>query len=157
MRLNQRGMFDNIKALYWQHKARLGAPSLVHDIRDKGYDVSKRTVSRILQKLGLRSKVARKFKLRVAPKLFYNMLPNTLNRQFNPERPNQVLVTNITYIKTHEGWLYLCVIIDLFGRKVIRQQTSSHIDRNLVCNTLKHALFRRQFPKGVSLHIDRGS
>ncbi|OCG77636.1 hypothetical protein A9G42_04885 [Gilliamella sp. Nev6-6] len=71
-------MFDNIKALYWQHKARLGAPSLVHDIRGKGYDVSKRTASRILQKLGLRSKVARKFKLRVAPKLFYNMLPNTL-------------------------------------------------------------------------------
>jgi putative transposase len=83
--------------------------------------------------------------------------PNTLNRQFNPDKLNQVWITDITYIKTREGWLYLCVIIDLFGRKVIVQQTSSHIDRHLVCNTLKNVLYRRQFPKGVLLHSDLGS
>ncbi|WP_392561783.1 IS3 family transposase [Orbus sturtevantii] len=150
-------LFDNIKALYWWHKARLGAPSLVHDIRDKGYDVSERTVSRVLQKLGLRSKAARKCHYRAAPNQSHDVAPNTLDRQFNPDKPNLVWVTDITYIKTGEGWLYLCVIIDLFGRKVIGRQTSHRIDRHLVCNTLKNALFRRQFPKGVLLHSDRGS
>ncbi|WP_392564200.1 IS3 family transposase [Orbus wheelerorum] len=150
-------LIDNVKALYWRHKARLGAPSLVHDIRDEGYDVSERTVSRVLQKLGLRSKVARKFNYLAAPSLSHDVAPNTLDRQFNPDKPNRVWVTDITYIKTGEGWLYLCVIIDLFGRKVIGRQTSSRIDRHLVCNTLKNALFRRQFPKGVLLHSDRGS
>ncbi|OCG62214.1 IS3 family transposase [Gilliamella sp. GillExp13] len=67
------------------------------------------------------------------------------------------MVIDITYIKTREGWLYRCVIIDLFGRKVIGSQTSSPIDRHLVCNTLKNVLFCRQFPKGVLIHSDRGS
>ncbi|MCO6536327.1 MAG: DDE-type integrase/transposase/recombinase, partial [Gilliamella sp.] len=61
---------------------------------------------------------------------------------------------DITYIKTGEGWLYLSVIIDLYGRKVIARQTSRYIDRHLVCNTLKQALFRRHFPKNVLIHSD---
>lgn len=150
-------LIDKVKAHYWQHKARLGAPSLVHDIRDEGYNVSERTVSRVLKGLGLRSKAARKFKYRADSRPCHDVPPNTLARQFNPDKPNTVWVTDITYIKTGEGWLYLCVIIDLFGRKVIGRQTSAHIDRHLVCNTLKTALFRRQFPKGVLLHSDRGS
>jgi putative transposase len=59
--------------------------------------------------------------------------------------------------KTDEGWLYLSVIIDLYGRKVIARQTSRYIDRHLVCNTLKQASFRRHFPKNLLIHSDQGS
>lgn len=150
-------LIDEVKTHYWRHKARLGAPSLVHDVRDKGYNISERTVSRILQQLGLRSKAARKFKHKKDISTRHNSAPNTLDRQFNPDKPNNIWVTDITYIKTGEGWLYLCVIIDLFNREVIAQQTSRYIDRRLVCNTLKNALLRRNFPKNVLLHSDRGS
>jgi len=140
-------LIDNVKALYWRHKARLGAPSLVHDVRDEGYNVPERTVSRALKGLGLRSKAVRKFKYRADSSRCHDMTPNTLNRQFNPDKPNTVWVTDITYIKTGEGWLYLCVIIDLFGRKVIGWQTSQRIDRHLVCNTLKMPYFDVSFQK----------
>ncbi|OCG32965.1 transposase [Gilliamella sp. Bim3-2] len=147
---------EYIQKQYWQHKARLGAPSLLHDAREAGYQVSERTISRVLQQLGLRSKAARKFKYKT-DKAHHNIAPNTLDRQFNPDKPNKTWVTDITYIKTGEGWLYLSVIIDLYGRKVIARQTSRYIDRHLVCNTLKQALFRRHFPKNVLIHSDQGS
>lgn len=148
---------EYIKMQYWKHKARLGAPSLVYDARDSGYHVSERTISRVLHQLGLRSKAARKFKYKTDSGTNHVAVPNTLNRAFNPDKPNIAWVSDITYIKTGEGWLYLCVIIDLYGRKVIGRQTSQHIDRHLVCNTLKQALFRRRFPKNVLIHSDRGS
>lgn len=65
-------------------------------------------------------------------------------------------MTYNTYIKTGEGWLYLCVIIDLYGRKVIARQTIHHIDRPLRCNALPQTIFRRHFPKIVLIHCDRG-
>ncbi|WP_141674945.1 DDE-type integrase/transposase/recombinase, partial [Gilliamella sp. Bif1-4] len=80
-----------------------------------------------MQQLGLRSKAARKFKHKT-DKAHHNIAPNTLDRQFNPDKPNKTWVTDITYIKTGEGWLYLSVIIDLYGRKVIARQTSRYID-----------------------------
>ena len=147
----------HIKKQYWYHKARLRAPSLVHDARDKGYHVSERTISRVLQHLGLRSKAARKFKYKTDSGSGHNVVLNKLNREFNPDKPNIAWVSDITYIKTGEGWLYLCVIIDLYGRKVIGRQTSRCIDRHLVCQALKQALFRRGFPKNVLIHSDRGS
>jgi len=70
--------------------------------------------------------------------------PNHLERQFKPERPNQSWVTDITYIRTHEGWLYLAVVLDLFSRQVIGWSMGSRIDTELVLNALGMALWRRQ-------------
>ncbi|MCO6553374.1 MAG: IS3 family transposase, partial [Gilliamella sp.] len=78
---------EYIQKQYWQHKARLGAPSLLHDAREAGYQVSERIISRVLQQLGLRSKAARKFKHKT-DKTHHNIAPNTLDRQFNPDKPN---------------------------------------------------------------------
>src|SRR5699024_12052402 len=70
--------------------------------------------------------------------------------QINRDNPDRAWVTDITYIKTGEGWLYLCVMIDLFSRKVIGWHTSSRINRHLVCQALRNALLRRGYPKGRS-------
>ncbi len=102
----------------------------------------------------LLSKAAHKVKNNIDTSLHHHIIPNTLDRQFNPDKPNTTWVTDITYIKTGESWLYLSVIIDLYGRKVIARQTSRYIDRHLVCNTSKQALFRRHFPKDVLIHRD---
>ena len=81
---------------------------------------------------------------------------NILNRQFNPEKPDNVWVGDITYIKTREGWAYLAVVLDLFNREIVGWAMSRKPDKELVIRALSHALVRRDSPKGVLFHSDRG-
>lgn len=124
--------YSDLKTVYWQHHARLGAPSLVHDMRDIDYNLSERTVGRMLQKLGLRSKVCRKYRHTTDSNHRLPVVPNLLDRQFNVSSPNKVWTTDITYIQTCADWLYLCVILDLFSRRIVGWQISHRIDRQLV-------------------------
>lgn len=148
---------DVLKSLYWQHYARLGAPSLVHDMRNMGYCMSERSVGRMLRNLGLRSKAARKYKHTTDSKHRLPVAPNLLNRQFTVLKPNIVWTTDITYIRTQQGWLYLCVILDLFSRRIIGWQTSIRMDRQLVCDAFNYAMARQGYPRGVMVHSDQGS
>ncbi len=149
--------YNDLKTVYWQHHARLGAPSLVHDMRDIGHNLSERTVGRILQRLGLRSKVCRKYRHTTDSNHRLPVAPNLLDRQFSVHKPNKVWTTDITYIRTKQGWLYLCVMLDLFSRRIIGWQTSHRIDRQLVCDTLATAMARQGYPVGVVVHSDQGS
>ncbi len=82
---------------------------------------------------------------------------NTLDRQFNPTHPNQLWVTDIIYIRTHEGWLYLAVVIDLFSRLVVGWSMKSRITTDLVLDALLMALWRRNPKNKVLIHSDQGS
>ena len=144
--------YDDLKAMYWQHHARLGAPSLVHDMHDLGYSMSGRTVGRMLKKLGLRSKIARKYKHTADSNHRLPTAPNLLDRKFTVTEPNKVWTADITYIRTKEGWLYLCVMLDLFSRRIVGWQTSTRIDRQLVCDAFNYALARQGYPIGVMIH-----
>ncbi len=83
--------------------------------------------------------------------------PDRLRRQFNPEAPNERWVTDITYIRTLEGWLYLAVVVDLFSRKVIRWSMQPRMTKDIVLNALLMALCRRNPQKQVLIHSDQGS
>lgn len=83
--------------------------------------------------------------------------PNRLEQQFDVAEPNRAWVTDITYIRTHEGWLYLAVVIDLFARTVIGWSMQSRIDRSLVLDALLMAVWRRQPKTPVVVHSDRQS
>ena len=85
------------------------------------------------------------------------MAPNQLEQQFDVEAPNQVWVTDITYIRTHEGWLYLAVVLDLFSRQVIGWSMQSRIDSELAINALLMAVWRRSPKETVIVHSDQGS
>ena len=82
--------------------------------------------------------------------------PNRLQRQFNPDAPDERWVTDITYIRTHEGWLYLAVVVDLFSRQVVGWSMGSRIDTGLVLDALLMALWRRQPKQTVTVHSDQG-
>ena len=82
--------YNDLKTAYWQHHARLGAPSLVHDMHDLGYSMSERTVGRMLKKLGLRSKISRKYKHTKDSNHRLPTAPNLLDRQFSVTHPNKV-------------------------------------------------------------------
>lgn len=83
--------------------------------------------------------------------------PDRLQRQFNPDAPDERWVTDITYIRTHEGWLYLAVVVDLFSRKVIGWSMQPRMTKEIVLNALLMALWRRNPQKAVLVHSDQGS
>jgi putative transposase len=83
--------------------------------------------------------------------------PNVLERDFSPVQPNRTWATDITYVWTGEGWLYLAVVLDLFSRMVVGWSMSEHIDTKLVLGALEMALEGRQPPQGLIHHSDRGS
>ena len=83
--------------------------------------------------------------------------PNRLQRQFNPSAPNEAWVTDITFIKTHEGWLYLAVVVDLFSRRVVGWSMQSRITKELVLDALLMAVWRRNPQSQVIVHSDQGS
>ena len=142
---------------FMKHRSRAGAPTIVHDVQAQGFKVSERTVGRCLQRQNLRCKIARKFKVTTDSEHRLPVVPNHLNRQFTVSQPNKVWVTDITYIYTQEGWLYLCVMLDLFSRRIVGWSTSTRIDRHLVCNSLRTDMLVQGNPKGVLIHSDRGS
>jgi len=83
--------------------------------------------------------------------------PNTLAREFNPAQPNQSWVTDITYIRTHKGWLYLGVVIDLYSRKVIGWSMGARMIKELVLDALLMAVWRRKPDQSVLVHSDQGN
>lgn len=114
-------------------------------------------VLRLMRKNNLRPKTKKKFKINTDSTHNKPVHQNILDRQFDATSPNQRWVSDITYISTKEGWLYLAVIIDLYSRKVIGWAMSKRMKDQLVTDALKMALFRRRVNSNILLHSDRGS
>lgn len=117
----------------------------------------RRQVAESLHRQGLRAKAARRYKATTNSRHNLPVAENLLNQNFRTERPNQAWVSDITYIQTDEGWMYLAVVLDLYSRKVVGWAMDSRMTATLVCDALLMALFRRKFPRGVIVHSDRGS
>ncbi len=110
-----------------------------------------------MRKLGLQAKGKRKFKVTTDSNHNLPVAANLLNRDFSTTAANQKWVSDITYVWTDEGWLYLATVIDLYSRAVIGWSIQRTMTRQLVCDALMMALWRRGFPRGVLCHSDRGS
>lgn len=110
-----------------------------------------------MKEQGLRSKVCRKYKATTNSKHNLPVAENLLNREFTATSPNQKWVSDITYIPTDEGWLYLAGILDLHGRELVGWAMDSRMKKELVMDAFHQAIGRRGHPKGVLIHSDRGS
>ena len=133
-----------------------GYRKLTLDMRDLGERCGKHRVARLLRRGGIRSQTGYRRRSGGRGGKPAVVAPNHLNRQFTPDGVNQSWVTDITYIRTHEGWLYLAVVLDLFSRQVIGWSMGSRIDTDLVLNALLMALWRRQPKDTVLVHSDQG-
>ncbi|WP_435653929.1 IS3 family transposase [Escherichia coli] len=126
------------------------------DLRDSGQQCGVNRVWRLMKRVGIKAQVgyrsprARKGEASIVS-------PNRLQRQFNPDAPDERWVTDITYIRTHEGWLYLAVVVDLFSRKIIGWSMQSRMTKDIVLNALLMAVWRRNPEKQVLIHSDQGS
>ena len=140
-----------------KHKARYGAPRLADELHAKGEICSTNRVARRMRCLGIKAKGKKKFKNTTDSNHGFAVSPNHLNRDFSASGPNQKWCGDISYIWTAEGWLYLATVIDLYSRKVVGWSLQDRMTKELVCNALMMALWRRGFPRGVLFHSDRGS
>ena len=122
-----------------------------------GFPVSRYMTKKLMReaKVWVRSK--KKFKVTTDSNHKQPVYDNVLNREFDVNKPNKAFVSDITYVWTQEGWLYLAVVIDLFSRKVVGWSMSSRMKAQLVCDALTMAIWQRRPDAGLIVHSDRGS
>lgn len=148
---------NKIKAIFNAHKGRYGSVRITDELHSQGESCSRNRVARRMKQLGLRAKGKKKFKVTTDSKHNLPVAPNLLNRDFIATAPNQKWVGDISYVWTEEGWVYLAVVIDLYSRAVVGWSIQPTMTRQLVCDALMMAMWRRGFPRKVLFHSDRGS
>ena len=148
---------DLIKVLHAESFGSYGARRIARGLKQQGLIINIKRIRRLMRIIGLKGKgAAKKFVTTTQSNHSNPVATNQLARRFTVDIPNTKWVSDITYIWTKEGWLYLAVVIDLFNRMVVGFATSSRIDASLVCLALQKAIAKRAPDKNLLLHSDRG-
>src|SRR4030067_3781456 len=147
----------DIKAAHKRTRETFGPERLQHELKDQGVKVGICRIRRIRIKLGIRCKQKRKFKATTDSKHALPVAENLLNQQFEVTRPNEVWVSDITYITTEEGWLYLAGHKDLCTGEIVGYAMGNRITKNLVSQSLFRAVAAKRPGAGLIHHSDRGS
>jgi len=146
-----------VAAVHQQSRGTYGSPRVLAELRAQGRKVSRKRVARLMGQQGLAARRRRRFVRTTDSRHAQPLAPNLLQRHFSPGQPNCSWATDITYVWTRQGWLYLAVVLDLFSRMVVGWAMGELIDRHLVLRALDMALKGRQPPRGLLHHSDRGS
>jgi putative transposase len=137
-----------------------GSPRVHRELKANGIAVGEKRVARLMRQGGIKGKQRRRFRVTTDSSHAHPVPPNVLNRQFSPEPTeglNRVWVSDITYVWTNEGWLYLSAILDLCSRSVVGWSMRHTMEKSLTLSALEMALARRRPPPGVLHHSDRGA
>lgn len=155
--VEDRRLLGRIKQSWLESGGVYGYRKVTEDMRELGERCGKHRVARLMRAAGLCAQRGyRRRPGRYGGKPAH-VAPNVLQREFTVDAPNRVWVTDITYIRTHEGWLYLAVVLDLFSRQVVGWSMQPRIDGELVLDALVMALWRRRPSNEVLVHSDQGS
>jgi transposase InsO family protein len=146
-----------IAASHSRSRGTYGSPRVHRDLRANGHHIGKKRVERLMQEQGLTARRKRRFRRTTDSNHPHPIAPNVLDRQFAAPLPNQAWVTDVTYVWTLEGWLYLAAILDLCSRRVVGWATSATNDRQLALEALSKAMRSRSPSRGLLHHSDRGS
>lgn len=134
-----------------------GSPRITEELRAQNRMVSKNRVAKIMQAAGIQARKRRKFKATTDSRHKYPIAPNVLDRNFSATRPGEIWVSDITYVRTYSGWLYLTVIIDLFDRKVIGWSMSKNLTTaDTIIPAWFMAITNRPITESLIFHSDRG-
>jgi putative transposase len=155
--LENRALKAKIRIAHAQSRGTYGSPRITKELREDGEEVGKNRVARLMQEAGIVGKPPKPFTTTTDSDHDQPVADNLLDRNFTAEAPNQAWVTDITYIPTLEGWLYLDVILDLYSRKVVGWSADDHMRAELCLKALDQALATRQPQQGFLHHSDRGS
>lgn len=149
-------LIERIKAVHEESSGSYGSPRICKELRELGERCSENRIARLMKASNI--KAERRYR---RPRYRYSMpslvTPNTVNRNFDVPGPDRVWVTDITYIATSEGWLYLAVVVDLYSRRVVGWGMSASMTTELVITALLNALWQRRPKNRVIVHSDQGS
>jgi putative transposase len=134
-----------------------GTRRLSRELRKAGFDAGRHKTRSIMAKLNLQAHYPKRFRVTTDSDHGEAVSPNLLDRQFDVAAPDTVWATDITYVWTLEGWLYVAIVIDLFSRRVVGWAVDSHMRASLCVKALQMAFWRRRPEPGLLHHSDRGS
>jgi putative transposase len=146
-----------IKAAHKTGRGAYGSPRVHRELRAKGRRIGRKRVERLMREEGIVARKKRRFRRTTDSNHPHPIAPNVLERNFHVELPNTAWVTDVTYVWTFEGWLYLAAILDLFSRRVVGWAASANNDRALALSALDRAIATRAPTVGMIHHSDRGS
>jgi len=149
-------LIDKIRGIYEASDGNYGVRRVHRQMLTDGESCSRNRTVRLMSRCGLKARRKRRFRVTTDSKHNLPVADNLLDREFFSAGPNQVWASDITYIWTQEGWLYLAAVIDLHSRMVVGWSMSERIDRSLVLDALSMAVGRRKLVPGLVHHSDRG-
>lgn len=156
-RLTDSQMVALVRAIHAEHKAAYGSPRMLRELRARGFSASKERVERLMRENDIRARHKRRYKVTTDSRHGLPVASNLLDRNFTPAAPNRVWTSDITYLWTDEGWLYLAIVLDLFNREVVGWSLKPRMTTDLVTDALTMAWFRKRPAAGLLHHSDRGS
>lgn len=147
-----------IRAVHQMSKFRYGSPKITEELKDRGWKVSRPRIARLMRSEGIRSITCKKFRgITTESRHDFPVAENHLNRDFKAHMPGQKWVSDITYISTRQGWMYLTIIMDLYDRKVIGWSLSTTMTtQDTVMAAWRMAVLNRPVNHGLIFHSDRG-
>ncbi len=145
-----------IKAIFQWSRSSYGSRRLVKQLNAEGHQIGRYKVRRLMQQLGLEAKMRRRYKVTTDSAHSYPVAANILDRNFNVNEPNSVWAADISYIWTHQGWLYLAIVMDLYSRQIVGWAVDSRMKKQLTLNALAMAYMRRKPKAGLLHHSDIG-
>ena len=152
-----RALYKQIKAVYDENEGCYGSPRIYKALKKQGVRCSENRVARIMRLRGLVARQARRSRSTTKRNTQDPVAPNVLERDFDAERPDQKWLTDITYINTQEGWLYLAAVLDLYSRRIVGWAMSSRMTSELTQQALRMAIEQRQPTADLLHHSDQGS
>lgn len=152
-----RQLLVQIHQAYLESRRTYGSPRITDELQDRGLVCNRKRIARLMRDNGIRAKTVRKFRVTTNSNHHLPVAPNLLNRQFVAAGPNLVWLSDITYVWTSQGWLYLAGVIDLYSRRIVGCAMSHQVDSELTLTALRQALGRRRPQPGLVHHSDRGN
>ena len=149
-------MKKKIESIYYDYHEIYGAPKIANKLRESGEVISERTVGKYMNEMNLHAVYVKPYTVTTISKDFTDKLINILDRDFNPEKPNKVWCTDISYIWTNKGFVYLSCVMDLFSRKIISWELSETLETKYVIKAIEKAKYERQGEISKIIHTDRG-
>ena len=146
-----------MKELFTVSRGSLGSRTMMKNLNQEGFEIGRDRTRRLMKRLKLTVRQKRKYKVTTDSKHNLAVAKNVLNREFCPSAPNHAWGTDITYVWTQQGWIYLAVVIDLYSRRVVGWSMDRRMKKALVIRALMMAVNLRKPPPGLIHHSDRGS
>jgi transposase InsO family protein len=154
--VEEKELVEQIQVIQGEVSHRYGSPRMREELERRGRHVGKKRVARIMRENELGPRPKRRFVLTTRSEKGQEVAENLLDRNFAVPAANRVWVSDITYVATSEGWMYLCTVLDLYSRRVVGWALSCDLSAELVLAAVAMAVIRRRPPRGLMFHSDRG-